>query len=604
MQILKEVPKPPSNIPTEQELMASWQGNLDEPLLTIKCITYNHVSFIRDALHGFLIQRTDFPFRIVVHDDASTDGTQEIIKQYSEKYPHVIRAVLQETNLFSRGLKRGPYVHPLVAGEYIAPCEGDDYWIDRHKLQRQVNFLSANPLYAASTENAIIFFTEDGRFEAFSKQPEHDIDVIELLGPRPFTTASVVYRAAAIAGRSDALKIAGDIGTWCYLATKGNIKYTPIYSSVYRRGQHGLVLGSDRFQWARKMEQWNQDIARFLENDELDPVFRKRIFNNYKSALYSKSVVPFHRVKALESAFRHSPRRTIKLVAKAALPQALGRNAMNKKIQRWRDFKTDQKRLESASVSLRADGPRKVADNLIVSLTTSPPRIRQAWMAIESILRQDVAPERIVLVLEDDAFPRRILPKSVKRQMGQGLEIVWAKAHINRLGVALSAARLFPGYDVMTADDGILYPEGTIRNLVEARKMRSEEIIGCTGWEIGSFDNALLPSRLWTRASSNSLGPQLLLTGRTAVLFPASFFRSRILSNQALAMQLCPDAEDLWFWAAAAQEGMGFYCLGIPYLYEMKCQRESRVEAVGSDQFDHQLLRLIEYFSRSESPLT
>jgi len=107
-------------------------------------MTYNHESFIRDALHGFLIQRTTFPFRVVVHDDASTDRTTEIIKDFEVRYPAIIRGVYQTENLYSRGLRARPFVEPLLLGKYIALCEGDDYWLDERKLQIQVEFLEKN----------------------------------------------------------------------------------------------------------------------------------------------------------------------------------------------------------------------------------------------------------------------------------------------------------------------------------------------------------------------------------------------------------------------------------------------------------------------------
>ena len=595
MTILSEVPRPPSIVPTERELMASWGGNLDEPLLTIKCITYNQISFIRDALNSFLMQRTDFPFRIVVHDDASADGTQEVIKHYSANYPRVIKAVLQEKNLMSRGLKNDPYVNPLVAGKYIAFCEGDDYWIDPHKLQRQVDFLSVNPGYAASTENAMTFFTETRRIEAFSRQPEHDVSITELLGARPFATASVVCRKFALAGRTRALRYAGDIGTWCYLATKGRIKYHPIYSSVYRRGKHGVVLGTDPFKWARKMEDWNHDVARFLANQGLDQVFRERIFEGYRSACSSRQQISLSRFMALAKAFQNSPWRTIKFVSGAGPIGRLATNSITTRFKKWRDIRADKEYLETVSRENPPDQSIKTATNVIVSLVSGPARIKHASMAIESLLKQSVVPGKIVLILAEGEFQQRMLPKSIRLQINRGLEIAWVERPIHRYQKTSLTASLFPGCDVVTADDGILYPADMIESLIDATRWTSEVIVGRSGWEMQSFDGVLLPSRLWSAASSRSLGSSLMLTGRAGVLFPAAFLRSMTLDKRLSAMDPFAEAEDLWTWAAALQERIPCRCLGRPSPYEMVSQERCEEKRLGTQEFDGQLAKLIKH---------
>lgn len=116
-------------------------------IVSICCITYNHVSYIKQCLDGFLMQKTDFPVEIIINDDASNDGTTEIIREYVQKYPDLIHPVYQEKNLYSQGV-RGmlqKFVFPKVKGKYIALCEGDDYWTNPYKLQQQVDFMEANP---------------------------------------------------------------------------------------------------------------------------------------------------------------------------------------------------------------------------------------------------------------------------------------------------------------------------------------------------------------------------------------------------------------------------------------------------------------------------
>jgi len=109
----------------------------DDPIVSICCITYNHEKYIRDAIEGFLMQKTLFPIEILIHGDASTDKTADIIKEYEVKYPDIIKPIYQTENQFSKGVSiSATYQFPRARGKYIAICEGDDYWTDPHKLQK------------------------------------------------------------------------------------------------------------------------------------------------------------------------------------------------------------------------------------------------------------------------------------------------------------------------------------------------------------------------------------------------------------------------------------------------------------------------------------
>lgn len=118
-------------------------------VVSISCITYNHAPYIRQCLEGFMMQQTNFAFEVLIHDDASTDGTTEIIKEYEARYPDVIKPIYEEENQWVKG-RRGSAVFnfPRARGKYIALCEGDDYWTDPLKLQKQVDFLESNITYA------------------------------------------------------------------------------------------------------------------------------------------------------------------------------------------------------------------------------------------------------------------------------------------------------------------------------------------------------------------------------------------------------------------------------------------------------------------------
>ncbi len=123
-------------------------NNNKTPLVSICSITYQHAPYIRQCLDGFLMQKTDFAFEVLIHDDASTDGTEEIIREYEAKYPDIIKPLYEEENQWVKG-RRGSrtFNFPRAKGKYIAMCEGDDYWTDPLKLQKQVDFWKLTHTY-------------------------------------------------------------------------------------------------------------------------------------------------------------------------------------------------------------------------------------------------------------------------------------------------------------------------------------------------------------------------------------------------------------------------------------------------------------------------
>lgn len=121
------------------------------PLVSIKCLVYNHEPYLRQCLDGFVMQKTNFAYEVIVHDDASTDNSANIIKEYAKKYPNIIKPIFESHNQFSEkngsvGRIMNAALHPRA--KYIAICEGDDYWTDPNKLQIQVDFLEKNKDYA------------------------------------------------------------------------------------------------------------------------------------------------------------------------------------------------------------------------------------------------------------------------------------------------------------------------------------------------------------------------------------------------------------------------------------------------------------------------
>lgn len=148
------VPSPPSPKP-EEEIVANWIGDTSGPLVSIICHTYNHVDFIEDSLNSFLMQKTTFPFEIILHDDASSDGTTKIVNKYAKAYPNIIIPIIQSQNQYSKGIKPSTITFPIARGKYIAMCEGDDYWTDPYKIQLQASFLEENKHISICGHNSI-----------------------------------------------------------------------------------------------------------------------------------------------------------------------------------------------------------------------------------------------------------------------------------------------------------------------------------------------------------------------------------------------------------------------------------------------------------------
>ena len=118
----------------------------DKIKVSIVCKTYNHGAYIRDALEGFVRQKTNFKYEIIIHDDASVDNTKDIICEYKKKYTDLIVPIIQKENQYSQGNPVFLHcIYPKVHGKYIAFCEGDDYWIDSNKLQLQYEAMENNP---------------------------------------------------------------------------------------------------------------------------------------------------------------------------------------------------------------------------------------------------------------------------------------------------------------------------------------------------------------------------------------------------------------------------------------------------------------------------
>lgn len=227
----------------------------NKPLVAIHCITYNHEPYIRATLEGFVMQKTNFPFVAVVHDDVSTDGTAAIVREYADKYPEIIKPIFETENLYSKG--DGSFDRVMLGAidatgaKYVAYCEGDDYWIDSLKLQKQVDFLEANPDYSMCFHNAIEHW-EDNSLPDTPKNSFFDKDFtgIDIYKSYVVPTASIMVRKAVVNNRKylravESRKFAfGDLLICLSASDIGKIRYSQDVGSVYRRHSMGATFTS------------------------------------------------------------------------------------------------------------------------------------------------------------------------------------------------------------------------------------------------------------------------------------------------------------------------------------------------------------------------
>jgi len=167
--------------------------------VSIICNVYNHEKYLRDALNGFVMQETDFPFEVLVHDDASTDSSADIIREYEAKYPEIIKPIYQTVNQYSQKINISHiFQQPRAQGKYIAFCEGDDYWTDPKKLQKQCDFLDAHPDYSMCVSSTTWLNMLTGRTERrHIVEQDMDIPVEDIIlekNGRIFQLGSVVLR--------------------------------------------------------------------------------------------------------------------------------------------------------------------------------------------------------------------------------------------------------------------------------------------------------------------------------------------------------------------------------------------------------------------------
>lgn len=231
------------------------------PKVSVFCVTYNHSDFLKQTLEGFVTQKTNFPFEVIIGDDCSTDGAKKIIEEYASKYPNIIKPIYHDYNT-------GSYQNVLdvanaCTGEYVAMCDGDDYWIDENKLQKQVDFMDTHKDCNLCFHPVIIKYDDGSQKDVTFPKARHrfykkTLNINDLLKYNFIQTNSVMYRWEF--GRDNKLEnilpkniLPVDYYLHLLHASKGKICFLPDIMAVYRRHKNGIWYGiNDSDAWFLK----------------------------------------------------------------------------------------------------------------------------------------------------------------------------------------------------------------------------------------------------------------------------------------------------------------------------------------------------------------
>lgn len=252
--------------------------NNELPLIvTIRCLVYNHEPFLRQCLDGFVMQKTCFRFEAIVHDDASTDGSAAIIREYAEKYPEIIKPIFETENQYSKNdgsIRRIMNAH--THGKYVAMCEGDDYWTDPYKLQKQVDFLESHPDYVMCShrfnqyieDKKLLEEDDDKNFQGA------DYDLKNLIGGKWLTqTLTLMFRRSALdLQHFESYGMSMDIILLYELLRNGKGYCLPDIMAVYR--YHGGGVWSEVSLNQRRLVEFKARLAIYdVERSDMAAMF-------------------------------------------------------------------------------------------------------------------------------------------------------------------------------------------------------------------------------------------------------------------------------------------------------------------------------------------
>lgn len=266
-------------------------------MISIFCLTYNHVSYIRSALDGFLMQKTSFPVKILVYDDASNDGTSEIVKEYRERYPEQIEAILSKENMYTKAdnflIHLMRLIKPYIKGKYIAFCEGDDYWTDADKLQIQIDYMEAHPecsLTAHASKWIDYRSYEEYGYHPYTESRDLSDDEVILRRNGNLTSASLVIRREAYFCDDDfPVSDVGDTSIQLHAIMFGRVHYFDREMCVYRfmhPGSWENMVGDQMLPSAKH----DLSMLKFLEEYDVYSLYRFHESIRAREILYYDSL--------------------------------------------------------------------------------------------------------------------------------------------------------------------------------------------------------------------------------------------------------------------------------------------------------------------------
>lgn len=222
-------------------------------MVSIQCTAYNHEKFIRETLEGFVMQKTNFRFEAIVHDDASTDGTADIIREFAEKYPDIIKPIYETENQYSKNdgtLTR--IMYKACKGKYIAICEGDDYWTDPYKLQKQVDFLETHPDYVMCSHSYNTYIEEYKSFEpAYYNEEDITYNLDMFISREKWLTQPLTCIYSTLNFNLEKYleyKDSKDVTLFYHLLKSGKGFFMKDCMAVYRVHKYGVWAGSSKYE--------------------------------------------------------------------------------------------------------------------------------------------------------------------------------------------------------------------------------------------------------------------------------------------------------------------------------------------------------------------
>lgn len=249
-------------------------------LVSIICNAYNHEPYIAQCLDGFIMQRTNFDFEVLVHDDASTDKTADIIRMYESQYPQIIKPIYQTENQYSKnGVSQFQY--PRVQGKYVAFCEGDDYWTDPYKLQKQFDGMEAHPEVDICAHNAVMLNAKTNKkIRNIASRKWNMIIPVEnvILGGGGFVaTNSLFFRVELLNNMPPFRRMSElDYAMQIHGALRGGMLYLNDSMSVYRFQTTGSWSAAQQ-ENTKKRQELNQELFQILQQLDIDTHMRYHV---------------------------------------------------------------------------------------------------------------------------------------------------------------------------------------------------------------------------------------------------------------------------------------------------------------------------------------